>query len=255
MYFDTHAHLHDEAFDEDRSELIASFSEVGVCGAINASCSVESSKITVGYCEKYDNIFGSVGIHPDSADTFDSTSILTLSELLKKPKICAVGEAGLDYYYEGYDAELQKKVFEAQAALAYEMKVPLIVHDRDAHRDTFDILKKFPGISAVFHCFSGSVEFAAELMKLGFYLSFGGAITFKNARRAPEVLRSVPRDRVMLETDCPYMAPVPFRGKRNHPGFIPQITAGVSELWGIPTEEVGRITTENAENFFGIKVR
>ena len=253
MYFDTHAHLDDKAFDEDRDELIASFHEVGVTRVLNASCSLSSSYRTAELCRKYDFIYGSVGIHPDAAESVTEEALSEIEKLLQNERICAIGETGLDYYYDDVPREVQKVAFEKQAALAYELKLPLIVHSRDAHRDTLEILKKFPGIRAVYHCCSASVEHARELAKLGFYMSFGGAVTFKNAKSAPEVIKSVPREIIMLETDCPYMAPVPYRGKRNHPGMIPHIAAKVAELWETTPEEVGRITTENALRFFDIR--
>ncbi|MBQ9986215.1 MAG: TatD family hydrolase [Oscillospiraceae bacterium] len=253
MYFDTHAHLDDEAFDADREELIGSFAEVGVGRIINASSDMPSSYATVSLCEKYDFIYGAVGIHPEAADRMESGDIEKIAELTKKKNIVAIGETGLDYYWDSVPREVQQKAFREHCALARELNLPIVVHDREAHRDCLDILKEFPGIRAVYHCFSGSVEYARELSKLGFYFSFGGAVTFKNAKAAPEVLRNLPREQVMLETDCPYMAPVPFRGKRNHPGYVPHIAAKIAEIWGISPEEVGRITTENALRFFNIK--
>ena len=253
MFFDTHAHLHDEAFDIDRAELIASFAASGVTRVLNASCSLDSSFTTVEYCREYDCVCGSVGVHPDAAESFTEDTLRTLRKLAGEKGIVAIGETGLDYYYDDVPRDAQKRAFEAQAALAYELDMPIIVHDRDAHLDCLEILKKFPGISAVYHCFSGSVEYARELSKRGFYFSFGGAVTFKNARRAPEVLRDIPHDRVMLETDCPFMAPVPHRGKRNHPGLIPHTAVKIAELWGTTPEEVGKITTENALRFFRMK--
>ncbi len=253
MFFDTHAHLHDEAFAEDLDALFDSFKDSKVAYVLNAACSIASSIKTTELCEKYAILFGSCGVHPDAAESFDAASVDTLASLSKHPKICAIGETGLDYYYDDVPRDKQKVAFEAQASLAYELKMPIIVHDRDAHADCLAVLKKFPGIQAVYHCFSGSVEYARELVKLGFFFSFGGAVTFKNARRAPEVLKNIPHEHVMLETDCPYMAPVPFRGKRNHPGLIPHTAAKIAELWGTSAEEVGRITTENALRFFRIK--
>jgi len=252
MYFDTHAHLDDKAFDEDRASLIASFAEAGVSRVLNASCSLSSSYDTVKLCKEYDFIYGACGVHPDAAAGFTDETLCEIEKLLGEEKIVAVGETGLDYYYDDVPREAQKIAFEKQAALAYEKSLPIIVHDREAHRDTLEIFKKFPGIRAVYHCFSGSVEYARELVKLGFYLSFGGAVTFKNAKAAPEVVKSVPREYIMLETDCPYMAPVPHRGKRNHPGMVPHIAEKIAELWEITPDEVGRITTENALTFFGI---
>lgn len=252
MFFDTHAHLDDKAFDADRDELIRSFEDAGVTYVLNASSDMASSLKTVELSRKYSFIYGAVGIHPDSADKFCEENLGQIEKLLSDEKIVAIGETGLDYYYDDIPGEVQQKAFRAQAALAYELSYPIIVHDRDAHRDCFDILKAFPGIRAVFHCFSGSKEFASELVKKGYYMSFGGAVTFKNARHAPEVLKTVSREHIMIETDCPYMAPVPYRGKRNHPGLVPHIAAAIATLWDTTPEEVGRITTQNAKMFFGI---
>lgn len=252
MFFDTHSHLDDRAFDEDRDELIASFADAGVTQVLNASCSLSSSYETVKLCKKYDFIYGACGIHPDAAESVTNETLSEIKKLLGEERIVAVGETGLDYYYDDVPRAAQRAAFEAQAALAYELGLPIIVHDREAHRDTLEILKQFPDIKAVYHCFSGSVEYAREIVKRGFYLSFGGAVTFKNARHAPEVIKTVPRERIMLETDCPYMAPVPYRGKRNHPGMVPHIAEKIAELWETTAEEVGRITTDNALTFFRI---
>lgn len=252
MYFDTHAHLDDSAFDADRDELISSFASVGVTRVLNASSDMESSQKTVELCKKYSFIYGAVGIHPEAADKLRDGDIEKIAELSRGKNIVAIGETGLDYYRGDAPREVQKRVFRAQAALSYELKLPLVVHDREAHRDCFDILREFPGIRAVYHCFSGSVEYARELVKMGYFFSFGGAVTFKNARAAPEVLKAIPHERVMLETDCPYMAPVPYRGKRNHPGYIPYIAAKIAQLWETTPEEVGKITTHNARGFFNI---
>ncbi len=253
MFFDTHAHLDDGAFDNDRDELIRSFADARVTRVLNASSDIESSLKTVGLCKEYDFIYGAVGIHPESADKFRPEDIFTVTDLVREKNIVAIGETGLDYYWDSVPRDVQKSAFRAQAALAYELKLPLVVHDREAHRDCLEILKGFPDIRAVYHCFSGSVEYARELEKLGFYFSFGGAVTFKNARHAPEVLCTISHERVMLETDCPYMAPVPFRGKRNHSGLVPHIAAKIGELWGMSTEQVGRVTTQNALEFFNIQ--
>jgi len=252
MYFDTHAHLDDEAFDADRDELIASFADAGVTRILNAGSDMPSSYATVSLCKKYDFIYGAVGIHPEAADRMEEGDIEKIAALTKEKNIVAIGETGLDYYWDSVPRDVQQKAFRAHCALALELNLPIVVHDREAHRDCFDILNEFPGIRAVYHCFSGSVEYARELVKKGYYFSFGGAVTFKNAKAAPEVLRDIPRERVMLETDCPYMAPVPHRGKRNHPGLVPHIAEKIAQLWGVTPEEVGRITTENALEFFSI---
>ena len=253
MYFDTHAHLDDEAFDIDRDELISSFASVGVTRVLNAGSDMESSRATVALCEKYDFICGAVGIHPEAADRMKDGDLDELRELSKKKNIVAIGETGLDYYWDSVPRDVQQRAFRAHCSLALELGLPIVVHDREAHRDCADILGEFTGLSVVYHCFSGSVEYARELVKRGYYFSFGGAVTFKNAKAAPEVLKNIPRERVMLETDCPYMAPVPHRGKRNHPGLVPHIAAKIAELWEVTPEEVGRITTENALKFFNIE--
>lgn len=254
MFFDTHAHLDDEAFDIDRDELISSFAEVGVTRVLNASSDMPSSYKTLALCKKYDFIYGAVGIHPEAADRMEDGDMEKLEALAKEKNIVAIGETGLDYYWDNVPREVQQKAFRAHCNLALKLNLPIVVHDREAHKDTFDILGEFPELKrVVYHCFSGSVEYAREIVKRGYYFSFGGAITFKNARHAPDVIKAVPRERIMLETDCPYMAPVPYRGKRNHPGYIPQIAAKISELWSVSPEEAGRITTENALRFFGIK--
>lgn len=253
MYFDTHAHLDDGAFDEDRASLISSFAKAGVSRILNASSDIDSCHKTVALCREYNFIYGAVGIHPESADKFRDEDLSLLASLSKERGIVAIGEIGLDYYWDNVPRSVQQRAFREQIALAYELSLPVVVHDREAHRDCFEILKEFPGIRAVYHCFSGSCEYALELQKMGFFFSFGGAITFKNAKTAPEVISAISRERIMLETDCPYMAPVPFRGKRNHPGLVPYIAEKVAELWSCTSEEVGRITTLNALEFFNIK--
>lgn len=253
MYFDTHAHLDDEAFDADRDELIRSFASVGVTRVLNAASDMPSSYATVSLCKKYDFIYGAVGIHPEAADRMEKGDIEKIYALTKEKNIVAIGEAGLDYYWDSVPRDVQKEAFRAQCALAVECSLPIVVHDREAHRDCFDILGEFPGVRAVYHCFSGSVEYARELVKRGYFFSFGGAVTFKNAKTAPEVLAAIPRERVMLETDCPYMAPVPHRGKRNHPGLVPHVAEKIAQIWGMTADEVGRITTENALKFFNIE--
>ncbi len=252
MYFDTHAHLDDERFSADRDEVIRALPARGVTRVLNAASDMPSSRMTVSLCEEYDMIYGAVGVHPHAAEEMTDADLLEIEALTKKKKIVAIGEVGLDYYYDTAPREVQKKRFFDQAALAYELKLPLVVHDRDAHRDCFDILKNFPNLRVVYHCFSASVEYAREILKLGFYMSFGGSLTFKNAVTAPEVVKMAPRERIMLETDCPYLTPVPHRGKRNDPGFVPLVAAKIGELWGISPEEVGKITTKNANTFFGI---
>lgn len=253
MFFDTHAHLDDKQFDGDRDELIASFRDVGVTRVLNAACDLNSSETIVQMTRKYPNFYGSVGVHPNAAEELRGEAELDLLRILaKEEKIRAIGEIGLDYYWDDVPREVQKNAFRMQLDLARELGLPVIVHDRDAHEDCLAILRDYTDLSVVFHCYSGSLEFAKILIDLGFYLSFTGVITFKNAKAAPAVCTWAPRDRVMIETDCPYLAPIPYRGKRNHSGYVPLVAAKIAELWGTSVEEVGRITTGNGLRFFQI---
>ncbi|MBQ3055271.1 MAG: TatD family hydrolase [Oscillospiraceae bacterium] len=253
MFFDTHAHLDDKQFDLDREELIASFPEVGVTRVLNAACDLASSREIVNLTRKYRGIFGSVGVHPNAAEELKGDAELDLLRTLsKEKKICAIGEIGLDYYWDDVPREVQKTAFRMQLDLARELSLPVIIHDRDAHEDCLNILRDYTDLSVVFHCYSGSLEFAKILIDLGFYLSFTGVITFKNAKAAPSVVEWAPHDRIMIETDCPYLAPIPYRGKRNHSGYVPLVAQKIAELWGTSVEEVARITTENGLRFFQI---
>ena len=203
--------------------------------------------------EKYPYIYAAVGIHPENCHDFIPEQIDELRELAKHPKVVAIGEIGLDYYWpENPSRELQQQVFRAQLALAQELKLPVIVHDREAHADTLAIVKEFPTVKGVFHCYSGSVEDARTLVKMGWMLSFNGAATFKNARKAPDVIADVPMEHLMIETDAPYLAPVPFRGKRNDSGYVHLVAEKIAEIKGISAEEVTRITTENGKQLYRI---
>ena len=221
MLFDTHAHLNDPAFDPDREELMASFASAGVGLVMNAGCSLESSRDIVQMAEKYPWLYASVGSHPDSADEVNEAVLEEYRKLCKQSdKVKAIGEIGLDYYYEDIPREIQQRAFRLQMELAKELDMPVIVHERDAHNDGLAIVKEFPTVKGVFHCYSGSAEMARQLVNLGWYIGFTGVLTFKNARKAVETAASIPLDRIVLETDCPFMAPEPFRGKRNHPGYL-----------------------------------
>ena len=253
MFFDTHAHLDDKQFDSDRDELIRSFAEVGVTRVLNAACDLASSRETVSLVRKYPLVYGSVGVHPNAAEELIGDAELDLLRTLsKEEKICAIGEIGLDYYWDDVPREVQKRAFRMQLDLARELSLPVIIHDRDAHEDCLSILRDYTDLSVVFHCYSGSLEFAKILIDLGFYLSFTGVITFKNAKAAPAVCTWAPRDRIMIETDSPYLAPIPYRGKRNHSGYVPLVAQKIAELWGVSVEEVAKITTENGLRFFKI---
>ena len=252
MLFDTHAHMDDRAFSEDRTELLASLKDAGVGLLMNPGCSLESSRNAVKLAEQYDWIYAAVGSHPDVADEVAEEVLEEYRKLSKHGKVKAIGEIGIDYHYEDIPRELQKKAFRMQMALAEELDLPVIVHERDAHEDGMAIIKEFPKVKGVFHCYSGSAEMARQLVDLGWYIGFTGVLTFKNARKAVETAASIPLDRIVLETDCPYMAPVPFRGKRNHPGYLYRMAEALAEIRGISTEEVHQITTENGKRLYRI---
>ena len=250
--FDSHAHYTDKAFNEDREIMLGSLKESGVCGIINCGADIESSVSSVDLASKYDYIYAACGIHPEEADKTPENYIDILRDLAKNEKCIAIGEIGLDYYWRQDTKDLQKELFEKQILLSKELDLPIIVHDREAHGDTMEILKKHRP-KGVLHCFSGSPETAAEVLKLGMYIGFGGALTFKNARKAVEVAQMLPLDRLLLETDCPYMAPVPMRGKRNNSGYIPFIAEKVAEIKGIDPQSVLDVTMENTKRLFNIK--
>jgi TatD DNase family protein len=253
MLFDTHAHMDDQAFDADRDELIASLPQQGVGLVMNPGCSLASSKNADVLSRQYDFLYAAVGSHPDAADEVNEAVLEEYRELCRNnPKIKAIGEIGLDYHYEDIPREIQLKAFRAQMALAAELNLPVIVHEREAHADGMAVVDEFPTVKGVFHCYSGSAEMAAELVKRGWYIGFTGVLTFKNARKALEVAASIPLDRLVLETDCPYMAPEPFRGKRNHPGYLYRMAERLAELRGLSVEEIQRITTENGKRLYRI---
>ena len=253
MLFDTHAHMDDRAFDEDREQLLTDLPNQGIALLMNPGCSLASSRNTSLLSQKYDYIYAAVGSHPDVADEVDEAVLAEYRELCKlNPKIKAIGEIGLDYHYEDIPRELQLKAFRAQMALAAELDLPVIVHERDAHEDGMKVVDEFPTVKGVFHCYSGSAEMAKELVKRGWYIGFTGVLTFKNARKALEVVDVLPLDRIVLETDCPYMSPEPFRGKRNDPGKLYRMAEKLAERKGLPLEEVHRITVENGKRLYRI---
>ena len=253
MLFDTHAHLNDPAFDPDREALMASLAEAGVGLVMNAGCSLESSRDIVQMAEKYPWLYASVGSHPDAADEVNEEVLEEYRKLCKlSNKVKAIGEIGLDYYYEDIPREIQQRAFRMQMELARELDMPVIVHERDAHNDGMAIIKEFPTVKGVFHCYSGSAEMARQLVNLGWYIGFTGVLTFKNARKAVETAASIPLDRIVLETDCPFMAPEPFRGKRNHPGYLYRMAEKLAEIRGISVEEVHAATTANGKQLYRI---
>ena len=248
---DTHAHYDDEAFDADRRELLTALPKQGVSAVINPGCTLESSRMAVKMAAEFPHVYAAVGIHPENCADFVPEHIDALRELAKSPKVVAIGEVGLDYYWpENPAAEFQKDVLRRQMALAEELDLPVIIHDREAHADTLEIVKEFPEVRGVFHCFAGSREMEEDLIRRGWMLSFNGAITFKNARKAPEVIAAAPLEKLMVETDSPYLTPAPHRGERNDSGFVHLVVEKIAEIKGVSAEEVARITTENARAFF-----
>ena len=253
MLFDTHAHMDDRAFDADREELIRSFPGQGLALVMNPGCSLESSRNVNALTREFPFLYGAVGSHPDVADEVDEAVLEEYRQIVAgNPKIKAIGEIGLDYHYEDIPRDIQKKAFRLQLELARELKLPVIVHERDAHEDGMAIVKEFPTVTGVFHCYSGSAEMARQLVELGWYIGFTGVLTFKNARKAVEVASSIPLERIVLETDCPYMAPEPFRGKRNDPGKLYRMAEKLAEIRNVSVEEIHRITTENGKQLYRI---
>ena len=246
MLFDTHAHLDDRAFDTDREQLLAALPGQGLELVMNPGCSLESSRNAVALAGRYDYIYAAVGSHPDAADEVNEEVLEEYRKLCKlNPKVKAIGEIGLDYHYEDIPRQIQCKAFRAQMGLARELDLPVIVHEREAHEDGMQIVREFPDVTGVFHCYSGSAEMARQLVDRGWYIGFTGVLTFKNARKALEVAASIPLDRIVIETDCPYMAPEPFRGKRNDPGKIYRMAEKLAGLRDLSVEEIHTITLEN----------
>ena len=253
MLFDTHAHLDDTSFEVDRRELLERLPGQGLSLVMNPGCSFESSKNAIALAESHDYIYAAVGSHPDVADEVDEELIARYRQFCKQhPKVKAIGEIGLDYHYEDIPRDIQKRAFRLQMELARELELPVIVHEREAHEDGLRIVDEFPTVGGVFHCYSGSLEMAKELIKRGWYIGFTGVLTFKNARKAIEVAANIPLERIVIETDCPYMAPVPFRGKRNDPGLVCHMAEKLAQLRGITPEEAARITLENGKRLYGI---
>ena len=255
MLFDTHAHLDDRAFDNDREALLAGLHDRQISLVMNPGCSLASSRNAVAMAEQYPWLYAAVGSHPDAADEVCEEVIEEYRKLCKlSSKVKAIGEIGLDYHYEDIPRQLQQKAFILQLELARELDLPVIVHERDAHEDGMAIVRDFPTVKGVFHCYSGSAEMARQLVNMGWYIGFTGVLTFKNARKALETAASIPLERIVLETDCPYMAPEPFRGKRNDPGYLYRMAEKLAELRGISVEEIHHITTENGKRLYRMEV-
>jgi len=252
LYFDTHAHYDDEQFDEDRDLLLSSLPENGIELVVIPGSNIKSSIAAVDIANKYPFIYAAVGIHPHDADEMDDNTIPFLRQLAENQKVAAIGEIGLDYHYDFSPRDIQRERFYQQMQLARDLKLPAIIHEREACEDCLNIVTQFPDVKGVYHCYSGSWETAKTILKQGWYISFTGAITFKNARRSHEVIENMPLDRIMIETDSPYLAPVPNRGKRNSSLNLPFIAKTIADLRGLSTEEVCKITLENGKRFFGI---
>ena len=251
MIFDTHAHLDDRAFDEDRPALLDALPTQGIRLVMNPGCSLASSRAAAALAAQQDYVYAAVGSHPDAADEVTEAAIEAYRAMaLGNPKVKAIGEIGLDYHYEDIPRDIQKKAFRMQMALAQELGLPVIVHEREAHEDGMNIVEAFPAVKGVFHCYSGSLEMAKVLIKKGWYIGFGGVLTFKNARKAVEVASQIPLERIVLETDCPYMSPEPVRGTRNDSRNIAHVAARIGEIWQMDAQSVLDLTAENAKRIF-----
>ena len=249
--FDTHAHYDDESFDGDRYEVLDELFQNGVCGIINCGCTVASSRESLELAHRYEGVYAAVGIHPQNAMEETEASFDVIRQLSRDEKAVAIGEIGLDYHYDYTPKEMQLAFFEKQLILANELDLPVIVHDREAHEDCVNlILKHRP--RGVMHCFSGSLETAKQLMEIGFYIGLGGSVTFKNARKPAEVAANIPLERILLETDCPYMTPVPLRGRRNRSDLIAYVAEKIAELRGIEAQAVVDAARQNTKDLFGI---
>ncbi len=254
MLFDSHAHYNDEKFNADRDELLASMHENNVGLIMNSCSSLGEIEDIFAICEKYPFVYASVGIHPHEVENLTENDMLTLKEYAKNPKIKAIGEIGLDYHYDFSPRETQKKWFARQAETAKELNMPVIIHDREAHKDCMDILRAcdIRETGGVFHCYAGSAEMAREILDWGMYIAFGGTLTFKNSVRPAEVAKYVPLDRIVIETDCPYLTPEPHRGKRNSSLYIHYVAERLAEIKGVTAEEIENATFENAKKCFKI---
>ena len=253
MLFDTHAHMDDHAFDADRDTLLASLPTQGIGLLMNPGCSLAFSRNASRLSQRYDYIYAAVGSHPDAAGEVNEAVLAEYRALCREnPKIKAIGEIGLDYHYEDIPRDIQQQAFRMQMSLAKELGLPVIIHEREAHEDGLKIVEEFPEVKGVFHCYSGSAEMAKWLVSRGWYIGFTGVLTFKNARRAVETAASIPLDRIVLETDCPYMSPEPFRGRRNDPGRLYRMAERLAEIRGISVEEAERVTLENGKRLYRI---
>ena len=252
--FDTHAHILDDQFKEDLDQVIRNIYD-NMALVVNIGCNLEDCPRTVALAEQYDKLYAAVGLHPEDVKTYTPEGWDMICRLAEHPKVVGIGETGLDYYWDTSTKDAQKVLFEQHIDLAKQLHKPLVIHDREAHGDTLDILKRTNAkeVGGILHAFSGSVEMAMEVIKLGFYIGLGGPVTFKNARKAVEVAQAIPLEYLVIETDCPYMAPVPFRGKRNEPMLVQHTAAKIAELRGISVEELIEATYQNGKRIYGIE--
>lgn len=251
--FDTHAHYDNNAFDSDRDELLAALPQQGIAYALCPATDIASARACIDLSERYAYIYAAVGVHPHEAGKAGDNDIEQLRALAAHKKVRAIGEIGLDYHYDFAPREVQRAVMRKQMALAQQLGLPVILHDRQAHADTLEIVREFPSVRGVFHCYSGSAEMAKEIMRLDYLFSFGGAVTFQNARRAIEALELIPTERIMLETDAPYMTPVPHRGKRNDSSYLHLVAEKIAEIKELSVQELAEITLRNSLRFFSIE--
>ena len=255
MIFDTHSHYNDEAFTDDLPAIVRQFPEAGICGAVNVASNLSSIDEVLALSKAYPQFYAALGIHPSDCAPLTESRLLTIQEKLHEPKVVAVGEIGLDYHYDEPEREVQKKWFRRQLRMAQEADLPVIIHSRDAAQDTMQILLEeqahFSG--GVIHCYSYSPEMAEQFVRMGFYIGVGGVVTFKNGKRLKETVQRIPLGRIVLETDCPYMAPVPHRGERNSSLYLPLVVSEIAQLLQIPEEEVVRVTYENAMRLYRLE--
>ena len=252
MYFDSHAHYDDESFDEDRDRLLVRMKDKGVGIIVNAAADLTSCRTGIELANKYSHIYCSVGVHPHDVATLKDGDINIIREFAKEKKVVAIGEIGLDYYYDTSPRDVQREWFEKQLSLAKELELPVIIHSREASQETFDIIERSGVRQGVIHCFSGSHELAKEYIKRGFYIGVGGTLTFKNAKKTVKVVEEISIESILIETDAPYLTPVPHRGKRNESSYLEHVVSKIAEIKKITSKEVEDITYANAKKLFGI---
>ncbi|MDD6187978.1 MAG: TatD family hydrolase [Clostridiales bacterium] len=252
MYFDTHAHFDSEKFEADRLDVLSAMPAAGVELILDPGSDLATSRTAAALAEQFDYVYAAAGVHPHEAEDVSDSYMAAIEELCRLPKVKAIGEIGLDYHYDFSPRQTQREVFAAQMALARDLDMPVIIHDREAHEDFLNIMRQFPTVRGVVHCYSGSLEMTRDILKAGWNISFTGSVTFKNNKKAPGILAAMPADRYMIETDSPYMTPVPHRGKRNDSSYLKYIAEFIAGIrWETP-EEVAAQTLENGKRFFGI---